>query len=423
VLAAGRSARKSRRCVRARGGANTGSSRPGAGPDAGGGHRPGRALIPAIRAQQDEAERLGHHTPELDRRFAGAGFYRILQPRRFGGYEFGLPVFWRVMLAVSAGDPGTGWGLALGAHHALVGGAWFSEAGQRDTFGPFGDFRCPHRPPPVGTAEPADGGYVVSGTWDYCSGIAHATHFMGNATVAGTADRLAVVIPRQQVTVLDDWGGGATLGMNASGSNSVRADAVFVPAHRTAPGDWTHGDAPAPGAALHGNPLYCGRIYAVYHAGLVIPVIGAARAALEEYEQIITTRPTYFPPQVPRYTHPDYQRPFGHALALTDAAEAIVLRAGEEYMERAARWTQGGAPFTREDDVRLFAMIQQAGQLAAQAVDIIFAAAGSSAAKRGTRRQRYYRDVAMYRGHIAAQYLNTAGELARVHFGLPDSLF
>jgi len=389
-----------------------------------------RALIPAVRDQQDEAERLGHHTPGLDRQFAEAGFYRILQPRRFGGYEFGLPVFWRVMLAVSAGDPGTGWGLTLGAHHALVVGAWFSAAGQRDIFGPFGDFRCPHRPPPAGTAEPADGGYVVSGTWDYCSGIAHATHFMGNAMVAGTNEAgrgggrgIAVVIPRDQVTVLDDWGAGVTLGMNASGSNSVRADAVFVPAHRTAPGDWTHHDTPAPGAALHGSSLYCGRIYAVYHAGLVIPVIGAARAALEEYEQIITTRPTYFPPQVPRYTHPDYQRPFGHALALTDAAEAIVLRAGEEYMERAARWMDGGPPFSREDDVRLYAMIQQAGQLAAQAVQIIFAASSSSAAKRGTRLQRYYRDTAMYHGHIAAQHLTTAGELARVHFGLPDSLF
>src|SRR5215469_2166556 len=54
---------------------------------------------------------------------------------------------------------------------------------------------------------------------------------------------------------------------------------------------------------------------------------------------------------------------------------------------------------------------------------VIFAAAGSSAAKRGSRLQRYYRDVAMYQGHIASQYLATAGELARVHFGLPDSLF
>src|SRR5215831_13298796 len=143
-----------------------------------------RALIPLIRDQQEEAERLGHHTAALDREFVNAGFYRMLQPRRFGGYEFDMPTFWKAMLAVSAGDPGTGWGLTLGAHHALVVGAYFSEDGQRAIFGSSGDFRCPHRPPPMGTAEPVGkregevgGGYVVSGTWDYCSGIAHATHF------------------------------------------------------------------------------------------------------------------------------------------------------------------------------------------------------------------------------------------------------
>ena len=84
-----------------------------------------RALIPAVRAQQDEAERLGHHTAELGRQFTEAGFYRILQPRQFGGYAFGLPTFWRVMLAISAGDPGTGWALTLGAHHVLTIGRGF----------------------------------------------------------------------------------------------------------------------------------------------------------------------------------------------------------------------------------------------------------------------------------------------------------
>ena len=381
-----------------------------------------RALIPAVRDQQDEAERLGHHTAGLNRQFTEAGFYRILQPRQYGGYAFGLPVFWRVMLAIAEGDPGTGWALTLGAHHVLTIGAWFSEAGQRDIFGSSGEFRAPHRALPSGTAEPADGGYVVRGTWDYCSGSAHATHFMCNAMVAGTTDRITSVIPMDQVTVLDDWGGGTTLGLNSSGSNSVRVDDVFVPGHWTAPADWTHGETMAPGAARHG-PLYCGRIYALYHAGLVIPVIGAARAALAEYEQIIKDKLTYFPPQVPRYTHPDYQRTYGHALALTDSAEAIVLHVADRYMELAERWASTGEPFTREDDVRLYAMIQQAGQLAAQAVQEIFAASSSSAAKRGTRLQRYYRDVAMYQGHIASQYLTTAGELARVHFGLPDTLF
>jgi len=387
-----------------------------------------QALIRQTRDQQDEAERLGHHTDALDREFVKAGFYRILQPRRFGGYEFDLPTFWKVTLAIAAGDPGTGWALTLGAHHALTLGAFFSEEGQRDIFGSAGDFRGPHRALPGGTAEPVDGGYVVTGTWDYSSGIAHATYFMANAIVPGGdgSDQPAIVVvamPKHEVTVLDDWGDGATLGMNSSGSNSVRVDGVFVPAHRACDGNWTRLTGAAPGAALHGNLMYCGRIYAVFHAGLVIPVIGAARAALDEFEQIITTKKTYFPPQVMRYTHPDHQRQYGYALALTDSAEGLLLRVGEMYMELCERWERTGDPFSREADVRLYTMVQQAGQLAGQAVDVIFAAAGSSAAKRGQRLQRYYRDVAMYRGHIASQYLNTAGELARVHFGLPDTLF
>src|ERR1700761_1658000 len=89
-----------------------------------------RALIPEIRAQADEAERLGKHVPELDKKFVDAGFYRILQPRRFGGYAFGMDTFWKVIMAVAEGDAGTAWGLCLGAHHAPGVASWFPEEGQ-----------------------------------------------------------------------------------------------------------------------------------------------------------------------------------------------------------------------------------------------------------------------------------------------------
>ena len=151
-------------------------------------------------------------------------------------------------------------------------------------------------------------------------------------------------------------------------------------------------------------------------------MIGAARAALDEYEQIIKTKMTYFPPQVPRYTHPDYQRTYGHALALTDAAEAIVLHVGDRYMELAERWAATGEPFParRRPAVRDGPAGRPAGR-AGRAGDLRRLVLLGGQAR--TRLQRYYRDVAMYHGHIASQYLTTAGDLARVHFGLPDSLF
>jgi len=385
-----------------------------------------KALIPDIVAQADEAEKIGHHTAELDQKFTEAGFYRMLQPKRFGGYAVDMRTYWQVMLHVAAGDPGTAWGLCLGAHHAQGVGAFFPEQGQIDLFGPAGTFKCPHRAAPMGTATQVDGGYVVKGQWDYCSGVGHATHFMCNTLVPGRESEglLTICTPIDNVTVIPDWGDGAIIGMNSSGSNSVRVDSVFVPAHQTCSGDWTHfTDRAAPGMYLHDDPMFCGRIYAMYHAGLVIPIIGAARGSLDEYEEIIRTKKTYFAPQVPRYTVEEYQRHYGQARALIDCAEAIILHCGDRYTELARRWHATGEPFTREDDAAMYAMIQKASQLAMEATRELFGAASSSAAKRGTRMQRLYRDMSIYPGHISARHDIVAAEVAKMHFGIKDGLF
>jgi 3-hydroxy-9,10-secoandrosta-1,3,5(10)-triene-9,17-dione monooxygenase len=68
-------------------------------------------------------------------------------------------------------------------------------------------------------------------------------------------------------------------------------------------------------------------------------------------------------------------------------------------------------------------MIQVAARMAMQATSELFASSSSSAAKRGTRMQRYYRDASAYIGHISARHDIIAADVARVHFGLPDGLF
>jgi 3-hydroxy-9,10-secoandrosta-1,3,5(10)-triene-9,17-dione monooxygenase len=49
--------------------------------------------------------------------------------------------------------------------------------------------------------------------------------------------------------------------------------------------------------------------------------------------------------------------------------------------------------------------------------------AGSAPARKGHRLQRYFNDVAMYRGHSSAQFANFAAGLARLHFGLPWGMY
>ena len=45
-----------------------------------------QALVPMLRAQQDEAEERGFYSEAVHAEFLKAGFSRITQPRRFGGY-------------------------------------------------------------------------------------------------------------------------------------------------------------------------------------------------------------------------------------------------------------------------------------------------------------------------------------------------
>lgn len=381
----------------------------------------------ALRDAQNDDDARGCHSEAMEMQFRKAGFYRILQPKLFGGYEYDYVTFYRVMLEIARGNPGVSWCLALAATHGALIAAHWPERAQFELFGAHGDFRAPHRVGAItSSCTPVEGGYIVDGVWNYCSGIPYATHFVGNVRVEENGqERIVIfVVRRDQLTVLDDWGGDATLGMRASGSNSVKIEKQFVPAHYVIdakPALWAAEpmDNGTPGTRLHGNPLYLGRMIAPYHMSLVVPVIGAARASLDEYDENIMKRPTYHPPIMPRFQHFDYQRAYGYALTLADSAEALLLSAAEKHTAYLRRWGDTGEPYTLEEQVRLYGMIQTAGRLASEAVEHLFQVSSSASAKKGARMERYFRDVAMYRSHMSAQYLAIASGIGRVHFDLP----
>ncbi len=383
------------------------------------------ALIPSLRAEQESTEQRGCYSPEMHERFVEAGFSRILQPRRYGGYEFDLPTFFRVMVAISTGCPSTGWCLALASSHALIIASRFPEAAQAEIFGPDGDYRSPHSVAPTGQAVRVEDGWRVSGKWRYCSGIPYATHFMGSAIAQGgdsPTKIYAVVVPRESITILDDWGGEAVLGMRGSGSNSVVVEDALVPEAFAVPFDWDK-TGPSFGTELHGNPMYVGLRHAFYHATLVVPIVGAAKAALDEYEKLLRTRKTTLPPfgetaPVDRWRSPDCQRDYGLAVGLVDTAEELLYAAAGRFMRVTRECHDRGEPYTLQDDARIYAILQHAGDLAARAVEHMFHNGGSSAAKRGERLQRYFRDVAMYRGHLSAQRLDLAGDFGRLYLGV-----
>ena len=390
------------------------------------------SLRPKLREQQDANDERGTYSPELHEDFIKAGFYRCTQPKMFGGYEFDLATFYKTMTEVAAGHPGVGWCLGLAASHAFEVASHWPEQAQVDFFGKDGHFIAPHRAPPLGTLTPVDGGYMMNGTWDYCSGVPYATHFIGGAFIKRDGEppkHAHAVIPKGSYQILDDWGGDLVLGMRASGSNSVKVANIFVPEHHVGylsaglGSDPTGMEKGTPGTRLHGNPMYLGRLAGPFHATLVMPIVGAARAALDEYEEIIRTRKTLSMPQIPRYQHADFQRSYGQALTLTDAAEALMLKGCEMYQDYCERWAKDGTPITVEENMRLWGIIQHGGRMACEAVELMFHTAGSAPARKGHKIQRYFNDVAMYRGHSSSQFNAYQSGLARLHFGLPWGMY
>jgi hypothetical protein len=190
-----------------------------------------RDMVGVLRERQEEAERIGRLPDETSREFVEAGFYRILQPRRFGGYEFDLPTFTRVAIALARGCPASGWTYTLTAGHAHMLAALWPEEGQIDIYGADGEVRMPGRFRP-GTATPVDGGYSVSGTWDYVSGCDSATHLafgfmLGDDPSAGElATDFIGVVDYADCEIIDNWD---VLGLRGTGSKRVVVEDVFVP--------------------------------------------------------------------------------------------------------------------------------------------------------------------------------------------------
>jgi 3-hydroxy-9,10-secoandrosta-1,3,5(10)-triene-9,17-dione monooxygenase len=387
-----------------------------------------RALRSRVRDEAEAAERRGYYSEALHQEFTKAGFYRCLQPRRFGGYEFDIRTFFKAMLEIAAGDPGIGWCLCLASGHALQIGTNFQEAAQAKIFGPQGHFIAPYSPSgPSADAEcrAVPGGYRVKGKWRYASGVPYATHFMGMAPLkeshrgGPTRKTVTIVVPRDQFEILDDWHD--MFGLKGSGSNSVVIQDALIPEEfvdETIFGD--DGAGKLPGMNVHGNPLYNGNFKALGAGELACSQVGAAWAASEAFEtHIRTTKPRFSRDPIFKYQHHDWQRIFGLALATTNAAEAVLLRTAELYVEYARARADGTGQFGDKEAMLLMGMQHQASRLAWEAGYDLFRASSTASIRDGEPMQRFFRDFATFRNNPAHQPDFAATRIAQAYFGMP----
>ena len=285
-------------------------------------------LIPLLRKNAARADQDRRLPEENIKAIQDAGLFKMLQPKRFGGLETDFRTKLEVIRELGRGCGSTSWTANLLTDGAWLVGMW-NEQAQNDVWGSSPDAKIAGVVPPGGTGTPVDGGYRVTGRWAYCSGCLHADWILlgipPHDTDGTVTDPGLVLIPAAELTIEDTW---FAAGMRGTGSNTVIATDVFVPAHRfisltkmmSGQTDNPHKDEIPFRAAFLPTAVLT----------LAAPQLGLAKAALDLVTEKAATRGisyTYYETQAQA---PTVQLALANAASLTETAELLAYHAAAQ---------------------------------------------------------------------------------------------
>ena len=357
--------------------------------------RRARALVPVLRERADRAEAGRQMEKETLEDLHRTGLLRFHQPQRWGGMELPFVALFDVPAEVARGCSSTGWNVAnLGVHHWML--ALYDERAQEEVWGKNPDALIASGIAyPQGKARRVDGGFVVSGFWNFSSGVDGSDWNMLAVMVRDgerVVDHRICLVPRGEYEIVDDW---HVLGMRSTGSKSVRATDVFVPEHRALSMYLARGGNEFPGAQVNPNPLYRVPLAALGSHCLAGAGAGNARAAVELTLEAIKERSTSYS-AVRMRDFQAVQLRVARAGAMADAGQ-LVIRNDCLEADRIAR--EGRVP-TIEEKLRFKRNVAYAMELCTEAVDSLHALAGANGIYDRYPIQRLFRDQHALSAHI-----------------------
>jgi resorcinol 4-hydroxylase (FADH2) len=226
-------------------------------------------------------------------------------------------------------------------------------------------------------------------------------------------EMIYVLVPRADLTVIDDW---HVMGLRGTGSKSVVAENVFVPAHRAM--DWVAaGDGSAPGGKVHPSPLYRVPMMSFFPFFIASPGAGIARGGLEAFVAEMKERRT--PDGTPLAKSAAIQLRIAEASALIDAADLLYKRSLRETMDKIF----AGTPLSLDHRARSRRDQGYSLVLAKRGVELLFAAEGARGLHDDHPVQRAYRDLHAVSAHIVAGWDTPALTYGEVALGQPPSSF
>jgi 3-hydroxy-9,10-secoandrosta-1,3,5(10)-triene-9,17-dione monooxygenase len=373
-----------------------------------------RELLPVLRDRAQEAEDGRVVPADSIKALEGTGFFRLLQPAAFGGFEADPLTFYTAVRLIASACGSTGWvSSVLGVHPWHVG--LFTPQAQQEVWGSDQATRISSSYAPTGKAVTVDGGHQVSGRWSFSSGCDHASFVLLGQIVTDADNRptdfRTFLLPRADYLIEDVWD---TVGLRGTGSNDIVVDDAFVPAYRSL----SFADVfklVCPGQELNPAPLFRLPYGSVFSYGITTPIIGMATGAYEAH--VAYTRERV---RVAYVGQKAAQDPFAQVRIAEAAAEIDgAWLALERNMTELMSYARAGEQIPV--DVRLRVrrdQVRGTGQ-SIRAVDRLFENSGGRALKSGTPIQRFWRDAHAGRVHAINDPERALSMYGGGEFGLP----
>ena len=270
---------------------------------------------------------------------------------------------------------------------------------------------------PNGLAETVDGGYRLSGAWNFGSGTGHSAYVAAGfiPTVDGqmaTGDDgipplLVAVIPREEIVFTDGWN---VQGLKGTGSYDYNVTDLFVPEGRTFE---LFTRTPERGSAA----AFRMGLIPITAAGHASWALGVSKSMLDDVTELAANKVRMGDEASIAHRH-SFQRNLAHHLAMWKAAHLLVVTTFAD-VEQAV--VDGGALTpTMRADLRVAATF--ATEASREIVQWAHLAAGTSAIREGSRLERAFRDMYTGTQHVFIGE-KTYMDAAQIYLGLVDDKF
>lgn len=356
-----------------------------------------RELADYFEEHAPESDALGRLSDGEAQKLREVGMVRLLQPKEYRGYEAHPADFFEAVLEVGSHSPPAGWIAGVVGVHPFE-FAQLDRRVQDEIWGEDPDTWVASPYAPQGRARPVDGGYILSGHWDFSSGTDHCdwvilggivTDQEGN--VGAPPDVRHFLLPRPDYEILQDsWD---VMGLRGSGSKDVVIKDAFVPEYRVVnaakmnDGGYARENQP-------GHPLYAIPFGVMFPGAIIASTLAMCEGALGAFIAYTRTRVTRAGTKTAQ--DPYHLAALGEAMADIEASRRQVLGDITDMYEHAKR----GGEITMAMRLAIRRNQVRSSRRAVNAVDNLFNHAGGHSIWMDQPMQRYWRDVHAGMNHI-----------------------